>query len=575
MDSIDATVDAEGLFAVLDERLEPSVFYVAFRGDEPFGWDAVMTDPKAERGLAETLFPVVAKAPVYYADDPDSGLISMAPEHHRQTQKRVHDKAARRAILEALAPDAASDTKYWVSASARVDEFDIHAVLGLRRSIVEHYAALTTDEVDRFRLPVSLVDAVAEMHLTRSIDALRTDFAFRPRNAELLREAADWLVGGVCPRVNGMAWGAPLSRWLNQLASSPYERRDSTGRLLLARQDHPALRVAVLFRDPVPLHATRAARKMLETAAGEFALLCDGTRAYGLGSAETTPVPGDEPVFSVEFRGQAVWALLAGHAELLRVRFGEPSLPKPLVDMEKIASDLRRIFTLAGSDQVTNICDLVSCAINSATHGALLVVSTIAEDESERLGAQGTRISPAPCGPDLIAAGCAIDGAVLLDQSGVCHAIGVILDGDAVPEGNRGRGARYNSAVRYIARTHELGAAGAAIVISEDGTVDMVPELQPQIGRGVLDDLLGKLSALSAQDDPDGRVMARVIHRLNALRNYLREPLCSEVNALKNTIQERINAQRANVSAATGLGYIIDDYPDFEPCEDVDEGCFR
>jgi hypothetical protein len=42
-----------------------------------------------------------------------------------------------------------------------------------------------------------------------------------------------------------------------------------------------------------------------------------------------------------------------------------------------------------------------------------------------------------------------IDGAVRLDVQGICHAIGVILDGRVSEQGtlvgNRGRGARYNS----------------------------------------------------------------------------------------------------------------------------------
>ena len=43
-----------------------------------------------------------------------------------------------------------------------------------------------------------------------------------------------------------------------------------------------------------------------------------------------------------------------------------------------------------------------------------------------------------------------IDGAVLLDSHGVCHSIGVILDGIATNKGTSARGARYNSAVRYV-----------------------------------------------------------------------------------------------------------------------------
>lgn len=43
-----------------------------------------------------------------------------------------------------------------------------------------------------------------------------------------------------------------------------------------------------------------------------------------------------------------------------------------------------------------------------------------------------------------------IDGAILLDSTGICHSIGVILDGIATEKGRSDRGARYNSAVRYV-----------------------------------------------------------------------------------------------------------------------------
>ena len=44
-----------------------------------------------------------------------------------------------------------------------------------------------------------------------------------------------------------------------------------------------------------------------------------------------------------------------------------------------------------------------------------------------------------------------IDGATLLiSRKGICYSIGVILDGKATNKGKSERGARYNSAVRYV-----------------------------------------------------------------------------------------------------------------------------
>jgi DNA integrity scanning protein DisA with diadenylate cyclase activity len=69
----------------------------------------------------------------------------------------------------------------------------------------------------------------------------------------------------------------------------------------------------------------------------------------------------------------------------------------------------------------------------------------------------------------------AIDGSVLLDTQGVCHAIGVILDGIAKEQqGDPSRGARFNSAVRYVGS--RAARSCVVVVISEDGRVDVIPQ---------------------------------------------------------------------------------------------------
>lgn len=66
-----------------------------------------------------------------------------------------------------------------------------------------------------------------------------------------------------------------------------------------------------------------------------------------------------------------------------------------------------------------------------------------------------------------------IDGAVLACPNGVCHAIGVILDGQADPGCTPARGSRYNSALRYV-----VGKPRLAVVVSEDRTVDVIPDFK-------------------------------------------------------------------------------------------------
>lgn len=69
-----------------------------------------------------------------------------------------------------------------------------------------------------------------------------------------------------------------------------------------------------------------------------------------------------------------------------------------------------------------------------------------------------------------------IDGAVFLDFNCNCYGVGIILDGDAVIEGLTSRGARYNSAINYIERQKQRGSNFIAVIISEDGSVDIYPD---------------------------------------------------------------------------------------------------
>lgn len=67
-----------------------------------------------------------------------------------------------------------------------------------------------------------------------------------------------------------------------------------------------------------------------------------------------------------------------------------------------------------------------------------------------------------------------IDGSIILDQKGVIYAIGVILDGSIKSKGNMARGARYNSALKYRDYLCKKRIQGMILIVSEDGTVEIL-----------------------------------------------------------------------------------------------------
>ena len=76
----------------------------------------------------------------------------------------------------------------------------------------------------------------------------------------------------------------------------------------------------------------------------------------------------------------------------------------------------------------------------------------------------------------------AIDGALIIDTKGKCHAIGVILDGIANKKCNMARGARYNSALTFVTNKNFEDIYGFSserckvFVFSEDKTVNILPD---------------------------------------------------------------------------------------------------
>lgn len=69
-----------------------------------------------------------------------------------------------------------------------------------------------------------------------------------------------------------------------------------------------------------------------------------------------------------------------------------------------------------------------------------------------------------------------IDGAIMADMKGNVHAIGAILDGEAMEAGNVSRGARYNSVQNYITVIKRKNVASNifGVIVSEDGDVNLV-----------------------------------------------------------------------------------------------------
>jgi DisA bacterial checkpoint controller nucleotide-binding len=130
-----------------------------------------------------------------------------------------------------------------------------------------------------------------------------------------------------------------------------------------------------------------------------------------------------------------------------------------------------------------------------------------------------------------------IDGAVLVDPSGFCHGIGVILDGTATSVGDRARGARYNSALKYLASWQDTPTV--ILIVSEDGMIDLHPDLPPRIRRADREAWLKELREAAKIKPVDGERFYKAYRRVGANAFYFSPEQIDEINHLMDDHWER------------------------------------
>jgi hypothetical protein len=324
----------------------------------------------------------------------------------------------------------------------------------------------------------------------------------------------------------------------NSLASLKYEQVAGSGCLVVARRQHDSLHPVITFANPVALGNARGARKLLELSSGDIALHVDARSIFGLVKVREY-VPDSEDLFVVRVLDHHHWQLAHNGRTLMDVRSGQPRLPAPLFNAAKLSTDLLRIFPGASADDADRLVKLVESAATEK-HGTLLVVLDDAVAEASRLASQATVIHPCMMTPELIKHVTPIDGAVLMSPDGMCHAIGVILDGLATPQGNPARGARYNSAIRFV-RGHLTSCL--AIVISEDGGVDLIPDLRPKVRRSQIEGAIAELEIVASESTVRRRRFNTLVTWFEEHSFYLLSEHCQAINSLIQRIDTRLAEQ--------------------------------
>ena len=234
--------------------------------------------------------------------------------------------------------------------------------------------------------------------------------------------------------------------------------------------------------------------------------------------------PKSKSEFCVRFKSQGSWELRYGARLLADVRLGLPSFPTPRLRQADFDATFARVFGGTGDAGMTRVWEIIDAALQQR-HGTMVVVAVDAADQSARLATQATPITPSVIAHDALFRATAIDGAILLDPSGTCHGVGVILDGNATHLGSPARGARYNSAIRYV----NDGEGRMAVVVSEDGHVDLFPRLRPPIEMREFNAILQEVADQAVGGEVDESLRKACKKLLRYYSDYVPEHLWDKV----------------------------------------------
>ncbi|ALQ70104.1 tetratricopeptide repeat protein [Bacillus thuringiensis] len=313
---------------------------------------------------------------------------------------------------------------------------------------------------------------------------------------------------------DGKMYNDDLFDEFNYISTLNYEGVSISAKLLMLNEKEMDKHVNfyIKLKEPIGFEQHRRIRKLLETSDAQTFLIGDYEQIYGLGTLKDYEYLKQQPVFVIDFMGKfeykismlfvsrdiiisdregienVQWSL--EEQTLLVIRYGTPNLRENRFSSLRLRDKLRNVFFYEenGMDdgKVNSIITLVKYAVEQRSGTTVVITKPeLAEAELEKLEHQAIRIEKT----NLLAKNTyelknimeritCIDGAVYLDSEGYCYAIGVILDGIAEKnQGDSARGARYNSAIRYVNK-EGLKNNCVIVVISEDGMVDIVPDIK-------------------------------------------------------------------------------------------------
>ena len=470
--------------------------------------------------------------------DPESGMSYSDARIGEYRRRGLFLRSRAQAIAEAIeASGKFEGLKFFVSNSAPVDGYDVHTCVGISSDELEFVPSFNNPMRDDYRwghVKESFIQQIIDTCLGRADRALYLpnpgeDLGVLGDTTDIVRNSAERFVQGITFALTPLP--SDIFIFANEVSSLTYERSGARGRIAMSQPENLTNKLKVTFRDPVRLGETRSVRKILELSDESTYLLADNQLVYGLGECNSAP-----DVAKIVIEGHAKWSVSVDDTTLIRVSYEHATLPTQILDKEVFKDICERTVGAVGVERIWNTFQY---ALDSG-HGTTIVVSEDPVSELERLAQEALSIKPEYLARKDVTRLGRVDGAIVLGPDGRCYAFGVILDGMASSSGDRSRGARFNSSVRYQ-ETSRIGTA--VIIISDDGTVDLIPNLMARVWRQEVEDAVQAFCEYSGMEDADGEEWAIWHGRVKALAFYLNQDQCDRVNeSYEREMDARLNS---------------------------------